>query len=469
MKRHAFAFIFFAALFAAAMIPAAVAQESGDPSAEIDLDALFSDDMVSVAPSDASGIDPVKAALVSESVRIGGSFSGSAGISGTWNDPWNGGFSFSDADSHSVYAKPAATLFFDARPAEDFRAYGSAKLAWPFSATTTTDNIAVPNIKIFELFTDFSAGDKVFFRFGKSTVKWGVGYFWSPADVINVESISVLSPDSQREGPVSFRVHVPVLGTQTNFYMYTIIDEVDPDFATTALAAKAEFLVGSFEIGLGAWYRYDTAEKAMATLSGSIGQVSLFGELAASRGSAKTFVTSITAGLPPVVNYSSTAANRNDYFVSGTAGFMWTDSDLNLTAVGQYYYNGEGYADADREARIAEARVAQTALASTPFAAGFDAALKGIIYGSGRHYAAFSLSKNELFVEDLSASVFVIANLSDGSGFVKPTLTWKPVDRISLSAGPTFAFGSGDSEYVILNDGPAMTLSLSASIGSGSF
>lgn len=470
----------FALAASAAFLPWSVqpafAQETGTaiPETAADIDALFGDEeVVSAADEAAAAADPVKSALVTESVRIGGSFSGSAGISATWNDPWNDGFSFTGTDSDSIYATPGATIFFDARPDEEFRVYGSAKTSWPFS-TELSDGTSVPDIRIFELFADFSVGDKVFFRFGKSTVKWGVGYFWSPADVINLESINVLDPEAQRAGPVSFRAHMPMLGTQNNFYLYAIMDEDDPAFETTALAAKAEFVLGSFEVGLGAWYRYDTAERAMATLSGSIGQVSLFGELAASRGSAKTFVTSIgfdPLETPPfVIGLSDRTDNRDDYFVSGTAGFMWTDSDLNLTAIGQYYYNGEGYADADREDRIAEARDVQAALvASSGSSAAFDPILKGIIYGSGRHYASFSIMKSELFIEELSASAFVIANLSDGSGFVKPTLTWDPRGNISLSAGPTFAFGSGDSEYVVLNDGPALTLSLSAKLGSGSF
>ena len=38
-----------------------------------------------------------------------------------------------------------STLFFDARPTEDLRVYGSAKAAYPFS-TETADGVSVPNL-----------------------------------------------------------------------------------------------------------------------------------------------------------------------------------------------------------------------------------------------------------------------------------------------------------------------------------
>ena len=37
-----------------------------------------------------------------------------------------------------------------------------------------------------ELFSDFQFRDTLFFRAGKQTINWGVGYFFSPADLLYI-------------------------------------------------------------------------------------------------------------------------------------------------------------------------------------------------------------------------------------------------------------------------------------------
>jgi hypothetical protein len=448
------------------------AQEIKD---DFDMDSLFGEEMVEEIPSGQEGgaqnTDPLASLLTSEGTRIGGSFSGSLDSAFTWEDLWTGGTNFFDPEEKDLSLSLASTLYFDARPTEDFRAYGSVKTGLPFSYSAKAEDasaaaIGVPNISIFELFSDFNLGDRVFFRFGKSTVKWGVGYFWSPADVINLGSINILDAEAQREGPVSFRAHLPVLGTQNNFYFYTILDNSEIAYETTALAAKAEFLLGGYELGLGAYYRYDTAERAMLTLTGPLGDLDVFGEAMVSRGSAKTFVTQVS----PTVTSSDVDDHRNTYYFSASAGFSYMNSDSNLRFLGQYYYNGEGYADSDRESLISQANTVITSLggADNPAAAPFNTVLKALIYGSGRHYGAINLSKGELFIDDLSASLIVVANLSDWSGLAKPTLSYSLSDNLSLALSPTFFFGPDDGEYSYIAGGNIVTLSLGMRV-SGAF
>ncbi len=449
------------------------AQDTGkDQNLEMDLDALFGEEVVEESSSvplnaevaAAASANPVTAALTSDAVRIGGSFSGSLSSSATWTDLWGGGSPILDPDDKSMDTSLKSTLYFDARPKEDFRVHGSVKTGWPFSSTkkfltstTTSESITAPNLSVFELFADFSLNDEVYFRFGKSTVKWGVGYFWSPADVINIESINVLDAEAQREGPVNLRINIPVFGTQNNFYLYTILDNTKVDFATTALAAKAEVLLGNYELGLGGYYRYDTAERAMLTLTGPAGDFDIFGEAMVSRGSAKTFITGIDSTPPFDIHKNSTTENRENFYFSASAGFLYNNANENLTAVGQYFYNGEGYSDSDRESLIADAK-------ASPYASG----LAAFIYGSGQHYAALNLSKGKILGDEVSASLIVLASLSDFSGFIKPSASWRVADNLSLSLSPMFVFGEADDEYPLLSGGAAVSLSLGATV-SGSF
>jgi hypothetical protein len=441
-----------------------------DTQEDIDLDALFGDEtVVAQEPGEVPKIDPVSSLTKTEGVRIGGLFSGSLSSAFTWNNLWDGSSTIFNPESRAVSLGLGATVFFDARPKDDFRVYGAAKTSWPLSRTVS--GVPLPNIQIFELFSDFSINDRVFFRFGKSTVKWGVGYFWSPADVINLESINIFDAETQREGPVNFRVHFPLLGTQSNFYLYTILDSSDIKFETSAMAAKAEFLIGSYELGLGGYYRYDTAERAMLTLTGPFGDMDVFGEAMISRGSAKTFVQSIKTSADWDIEYSTASDVRDNFYFSASIGAIYSNSGENFSALAQYFYNGEGYTDTNRDSLTAAGKAA---LANAMFfgdvndLSNIGSALAQVILGSGLHYAAVNISKGEIFWEDLSVSALVLANLSDFSGIVKPSATWKFSDNFSITASPTFVFGPEDGEYSFLSGGPKATLSLGAKL-SGAF
>ena len=435
-----------------------------------DDDALFADEEAGIEKvAEEKKGTAVSTFLKTEKVRIGGTYSGTLGTSWTWTDPWNGNRDVADPDASALTTTADAKIFFDARPEEGTRWYGAVKASWPYQDET--------DFQLFELFADFTWQDKLFFRFGKHTVKWGVGYFWSPADVLNLGAIDVTDPTAQREGPVSLRLHYPIPDTQNNFWAYAIVPAVsDADQASElepadiALAAKYEFLVGDYEIGTGAFYRNGYAPKAMLTATGALKRLNLFGEAVLGWGSDKLRVDSVTGTLP----YITTEKDDDSLYFSGTAGFSYIDSTDNLSAYVQYFYNGEGYADADRRDLIDQARAALDAASASTDA--LSTAMKGLVYQSGRHYAGIVLSKAEAWTEDLTLSVLAIANLSDLSGFVQPTLSWEFFKRCTLALSPTFywstdvLWGAGDdAEYVVIAGGPSLTISLKATLGSGSF
>lgn len=439
----------------AALALAALAAPVMAQGADIDYDALFGseDDLfVEIAEDDAAV--PGIALIETKGVRIGGSVSGSATASWTWNDPY-AGFSPTAFDSYGLDPALSATLFFDARPSADSRFYGSVKTAWPFDEA-----------EVFELFTDFNYNDSVFFRFGKQTVNWGVGYFFSPANVINLESIDPFDPERQLEGPVSLRAHYPIPGSQHNLWAYAVFPEADMKPEDIQVAAKAEFVAGAWEIGLGTWYAYERPLRGVLTASGSLGQVTLFGEGYVARGSDKAFVTSVTSTPPTFV---TTATYDEKLFLKGSAGFMWSKSDWNFSVAGQYLYDGEGYADGDRSDLISQAHDVIDPLSPGPIKDSATGILKGLVLNSGRHYAALNLSKTELGLKDLSANLTLIANLSDFSGLARPSLSYRLFAGLSASLSASFAFGLEDSEYLVLNDGPAMSWSFGLTLGSGSF
>ena len=466
-----------AAVFLMAISWPAGAQEEDPFSFSFDEDELFGGDEMITVTETAEAPDPLAGILKTETLHIGGSFSGSLQGDWQWNDPWSnppladlpGSL---EPDSYGLSPALSASLYFDARPTESTRFYGSAKSAWPFE--NTIDGVAVPDIRIFELFSDFSWDDKLFFRFGKQTITWGVGYFFSPADVLNIQAIDPEDPTAQREGPVSIRAHYPIPGSQNNLWAYAVFDDPEMKPEDTALAAKAEFVLGPWELGVGGWYRYDRPLRGMLTASGSIGQVSLFGEASLSWGSERPWVADVDVFEQGFLVYRD---DDSSLFFKGSAGFTYANDDLKIGLTGQYLYDSEGYANKDRENLITDAKDNESSIKSILLSvdpdidvdATFSGFVKGLIINSGRHYAALNLSRTELFTEDLSLNVFVMANLSDFSGFVRPGLSYQLFDGASLGLSTLFVFGPEDSEYIVLNDGPAVGITVSSTLGSGRF
>jgi len=305
-----------------------------------------------------SGSNVTATFLKSDQVRIGGSFTGKLESSFSWTNPYEGNHDPLNPDSSSIDPTIASTIFFNARPEEDLRIYGSVKTAWPFINTATfltskdyykvpTSNVAVLskdistiNIQVFELFSDFTWNDRAYFRFGKHTVKWGVGYFFSPADVLNLTPIDVMDPTAQREGPISLRALVPIPGTQNNLWGYLLLPGSSSSGSfkpeELAYAGKAEFLLANTEIGLGGFYQKDMAPRFIGTASGSLGRLDLFAEAVVSWGNDRQYITALTP--------SPAFETRDDrWYFQGTAGLLYTARDGYTSLAAQYYYNGEGY------------------------------------------------------------------------------------------------------------------------------
>ena len=175
----------------------------------LDTSDLFGGDVLVTEEAAADG-SAVPAA--SPAVEIGGSYR----FALTGDVAWSSFEDLADAplepDSQGVTVDLGATVFLDARPADDFRVFGKTDLSYPF----TTDQDAQPArgfddiVSVRELFSDFTLGDALFLRGGKHTIAWGVGYFFSPADVLNLTSIDPEDPEAEREGPVSLRANLPV-------------------------------------------------------------------------------------------------------------------------------------------------------------------------------------------------------------------------------------------------------------------
>ena len=369
------------------------------------------------------------------------------------------------------------SLFFDARPNEDLKLYGKFLFGFPFEkslsgALTVPKNsfgplqpndIILPigvngaaNIKIQELYTDFSAKNIAFFRFGKHAVKWGTGYFYSPADVINISRIDPQDPTADREGGISLRTHIIIPKTQHNIWLYLLPpgqgEDFDPKY--TAGAAKGEFVVGNWELGFGGWYKYEKAPRLITTVSGSIaGKVAVFGEGVFAWGSDYTYYK---ADMSPYTE-------KNKPFFQATLGGSYSNADTNTSIALQYFYNGFGYSNTDASTSILEKAEDPVSLSD----ASFRKKLQNVLAmgNRGQHYIALNISQNKLGTDKLSLNLFQQFAISELEGFSKLTLNWKIYKFASMSTGPSFSYPLSPSSKTKGQIG----YSLSFRLGGGTF
>lgn len=138
----------------------------------MDLDDLFGGDLFVEYEEDETALRPEEALLVQDGWDVGGSYNLSVNASRTFIE----GLEPIDTWRTSL----GGNLYLDARPDPDFRVFGKMDLNYAVSEDKSEDPL---NLSLQELFVDFNYDNQVFFRAGKQNVKWGVGYFFSPAEI----------------------------------------------------------------------------------------------------------------------------------------------------------------------------------------------------------------------------------------------------------------------------------------------
>jgi len=494
--------------------------------------------------------------LVEEGVDWGGRFTGGGDAEWSWNNVGSEKYQFKDPTGERLTPRVATDLFFDARPETDFRIFGKFKLdvsntaddgltglegfgigavddsslpeGWTMEENDEGDteirnedgvllftipaeeeedddeeveeeqeepdtgNPVTIGLNVFELFSDFSWKERLFFRFGKHTIKWGTGYFWSPADVLNLTTIDVEDPTADREGPVSLKTHFP-FGLH-NAYLYVITNFGAKPFEA-AVAPKVEFVVGNAEIGLGGYYQQALAPRIISTLAWSISDFDFFGEGVMSVGSDRVFVR-------PSRDQSAAEEDEEDElervldtyevenmpFFNATAGVRYlrtfTEDRGSIAVIGQYWFNGEGYKNSD--------------LLEPAYYLALNPNTNGLLIQNeedqpegyedpptlnlsdltnfGRHYAGLTVNW-EVFDTGLNITMLAVANLSDFSGILLPAVSYKFFDYLTLSVNGRFTFGQAGDEYANPEalfpgselTGTTMSFTVSFSLGSGAF
>jgi len=305
-------------------------------------------------------------------------------------------YNFDTQDNPSFYATTNASsnIELSARPSTDTRFYVDATLSFPFENiedddTTLNVNEEYNFLNIDELFYDFVIDD-YFIRVGKQTLNMGVGYFYSPANLLNITTINPLDPESDQEGPMAVKVNKPI--ENNNIYAYlTMPSSSNYSLDDISVAATYETLIGDAEYTLSGYYNYDQANdptKLALTVSSPL-------------------FTDVDLVAEAVESYDGT-----DFNFEGTVGLtimqdLASFTDTSITVIGQYYYNQEGN--------------------------------QNIMFDTTHQLGAMVSLSTPL---DLSVSLSSINFLSESTGVLTGNLCYDVSDDFSIDFGTTYTYGA---------------------------
>lgn len=416
-------------------------------------DSLFSDDVFSEDSlfADGDGIDEVnevsaktdlsKGILFEDgSIKIGGNFTTSLETKTVLYSEEDK--SFDENLKDSVLTPTAnANLIVDARPTQSLRMYTKFGIQYPYTVkgnlqnknffeqnvTLDTQGTISDWFSLKELFTDFSIADTAFFRFGLHTVTWGTGYFFSPvSDLINTSSIDPENTSAQVDGSLNLRTQIVLPNTQNCLWFYVIPSTdfkpettADTYLRDTALAAKADLVFGNWEFGIGGFYKYQNSPKAMLTASGSLKNVSVFGE----------FVYRYGADSEWLAKKDDWSDKTNIFQATVGLSRYWKNPEITLFV--QYYYNGNNK----------------------------DMTRQYLTYG---HNVVASLRFGKILGNsDFTSTIFGMVNFEKAMT-LSAMINYSPLSTIKIGMGPYITWKSFDNN-------PTVSLKLSASLGGGKF
>jgi hypothetical protein len=293
--------------------------------------------------------------------------------------------------------------------------------------------LTVSDLKVLEFFADFQIANTYFVRVGKFPAKWGAGYFFSPADLLNLGPIDPQDPEADREGPLTARAIYPWDAHALEFNVISQDVEKPEDLI---YAAKGSFVVGTVEMELGGLYQFEKAPKMIASVTSPLGLVDVFAELLIQYESDLTFLD--PEDLPGgVKDYD------DHWFLTPTAGLSYRNEDWNFFSAGQYIYDSQL-----QYVKLSPIGIPE--LASEV----------------GAHLAACLLQWTDLWGTDLGFSLFGISGLIEPTGSITPTISWAAWDYFTIETSATWSFGSETTPF---GQAPDFTWEIMVNLGSGKF
>ena len=175
-----------------------------------------------------------------------------------------------------------------------------------------------------EIFLDVNIARRVYFRLGKQVVKWGVGYLWTPTDLINIEKKNILDSSQVRQGTYGLKIHVP-FGTRANIYSFINMNNAR-HLSDISMANKVEVLFLNTEMALSVLLKNHNVPVYGFDFTSRVLTLDIHGEASLSYGDNirrlriyPWYITGLFPSLPAEMQYLVSISGRNvmDYRVRG--------------------------------------------------------------------------------------------------------------------------------------------------------
>ena len=377
-------------------------------------------------------------------------------------------------------------VYLDARPNERVRGFVLGRMSYDpmqpdsvngvSSAGTTTADGGIsgspalsslfgtqtnaPRILLDQLWLRFDMWHTLFVTAGRQHVRWGTARFWTPADLLHLRRRNPLDVFDARRGTDMLKLHLPIESNAWNLYAYAITtgQKDRPTLYTVAGAARAEFVAGTNELGLGALVRRGSRAKFAADLSMGLGDFDVYGEAAlldAREIDRVRFEPNATLPEPAPSAQSPTADpvlarieqavdayyptyRQHGYKPQIVGGLSYThkynDNDTFTLGV-EYFYNGLGYSDA---ASYLGLLFPHTTSLDNPAS----------FFYLGQHYAALFLVFPAPFALDLhSFTLSTLGNLSDRSFITRLDYSLQLLTHLRFEAFVAGFYGRPNGEF----------------------
>ena len=188
--------------------------------------------------------------------------------------------------------------------------------------------------------------DNISMEIGRQSMLTGYGYGWNPIDFANPLK-NPADPDADLRGVDGAALRM-YLGDTTSLKLYGILPgsllSSGLDYEEIKAGAEMTLNLPGVELKLAGFWDYDNSEgsdaytpSAGAALMLDFFGIGIYGEAAARKGSRNYFADSALE-----------LTRKTDWLFSGLAGLEYT-FEAELYAVVEYFYNGEGYDESERE------------------------------------------------------------------------------------------------------------------------
>jgi hypothetical protein len=321
---------------------------------------------------------------------------------------------------------------------------------------TKVDLMAVEKINavftINEVFVDVNISKIIYFRFGKQVLRWGVGYLWTPNDLVNVERKNILDSSQVREGAYGLKVHVP-FGTRANIYSFIDFTKAR-NLSDISMANKVEVLFKNTEMALSILLKKKNVPVYGYDITSRILGLDFHGEISLSYGdnsrSLRVYPWYITVPNSSVILQTVYLAPGNaqilDHRVKGKwiprasagfgRGFEVKDIKDRIRIDVEAFYNHAGY---DRNVFEKDVLSVGYFLSRGLYTPNYY----------GRYYAGMFITIRQMFVEELSAMVNCIVNIQDQSSVISGMITYAPYYDLNLNLQVNGFIGKQNREYTV--------------------